>query len=131
LQFEETEVGYVHGKLVSHASSSIPILEPMVSIAAGPTAVGPAELPYSTMIGDLKLTSLRARLVAIGIPAEFAGEGLLVCGDFVRDANADPNGVVAVRKLGRGKVEIDGGASLTFYAVRREVYGLHAIVAPV
>ncbi|KAH7107776.1 beta-lactamase-like protein [Auriculariales sp. MPI-PUGE-AT-0066] len=130
-RFEDTEVGYVHGKLVSHASSSIPSLEPMQALTSGPTADGLAQLPYSTMIGDLKLTSLRTRLAAIGIPAEFAGEGLLVCGDFVRDANADPNGVVAVRKLGRGKVEIDGGVSPTFYAVRQEVYGLHAVVAPV
>jgi len=82
------------------------------------------------MIGDLKLTALRARLIAIGVPAEFAGEGVLVCGEYVKDPTADPNGVVSVRKHGRGQVEVDGGVSDTFFTVRKEVYALHAIVTP-
>lgn len=123
------------GRLVAHASSSIPVLEPLSKQEEGAGApqprarLGVAELPHSTMIGDLKLTLLKARLNAIGVPAEFAGEGVLVCGDVVRDADADPNGVVAVRKVGRGKVEVEGGVCDVYYTVRREVYALHAIVA--
>ncbi|EJD48587.1 hypothetical protein AURDEDRAFT_183466 [Auricularia subglabra TFB-10046 SS5] len=139
-RFEDTEVGYVAGRLVAHASSSIPVLEPLAGgktedgalQAAAPAArrqLGVAQLPQSTMIGDLKLTALKARLAAIGIPAEFAGEGVLVCGDFVRDPDADPNAVVAVRKMGRGKVVIEGGVCDVYYTIRREVYALHAIVA--
>ncbi|KZW03719.1 hypothetical protein EXIGLDRAFT_600182 [Exidia glandulosa HHB12029] len=135
-RFEDTEVGYVVGRLVAHASSSIPVLEPVMrGVAkvededAQRSRLRVAELPHSTMIGDLKLTALKARLNAINIPAEFAGEGVLVCGDFVRDPDADPNAVVAVRKLGRGKVEVEGGVCDVYYTVRREVYALHAIVA--
>ena len=76
---------------------------------------------------DLKLTALRGRLGALGIPAEFAGEGVLVCGAFAEGPEADD--VVAVRKLGRGRVMIEGGVSDVYYSVRREIYALHAIVA--
>ena len=71
--------------MVTSASSIIPILEP-ASISAIPKAVAapagaeapprllgsrpPATLPSSTMIGELKLTSLKSRLTAIGVQAE-------------------------------------------------------------
>jgi cleavage and polyadenylation specificity factor subunit 2 len=81
------------------------------------------------MIGDLKLTTLKARLAKLGIPAEFAGEGVLVCGSAAsHDASANPNHTVAVRKSGRGKVLIEGTVSEVYYRVRKEIYSLHALI---
>lgn len=133
-------MGYVSGRIASHASSSIPILEPLTRSAANDDSLQVAriaengeelgshraqvELPHSTMIGDLKLATLKARLGAVGVPAEFAGEGVLVCGDIAGGSH-----VVAVRKMGRGNVVIEGGACEIYYTVRKEVYALYAIVA--
>ena len=83
-------------------------------------------LPHSTMIGELKLTALKARLAAIGVQAEFAGEGTLVCGVRADGGLAE---AIAVRKTGRGRVEMEGAACETYYKVRKEIYGLHALVA--
>jgi cleavage and polyadenylation specificity factor subunit 2 len=89
-----------------------------------------ANLPRSTMIGDLKLTALKSRLAKLGIAAEFAGEGVLVCGGAasktVGEAVSDS---VAVRKTGRGKVVVEGTVSDVYYTVRKEIYNLHALVA--
>ena len=83
-------------------------------------------LPSSTLIGELKLTALKARLAAIGIRAEFAGEGVLVCGIT---PEGDLASSVAVRKAARGHVELEGAVSDVYYKVRKEIYGLHALVA--
>lgn len=129
--------------MVTHNASSIPTLEvaaaphqtpPEVSTAGTIQSAGlrpMAHLPQSTMIGDLKLTVLKSRLMNIGIPAEFAGEGVLVCGAAAsRDSeNNDITDTVAVQKLGRGKVIIEGTISRVYYAVRKEVYDLHALIA--
>ncbi len=73
------------------------------------------------MIGELKLTALKLRLAAIGVQAELIGEGVLVCrGD---------SETVAVRKSARGQVELEGTVSNVYYKVRREIYGLHALVS--
>ncbi|KAF2878081.1 beta-lactamase-like protein [Massariosphaeria phaeospora] len=90
-------------------------------------------------VGDLRLADLRKILLAGGMSAEFRGEGVLVI-----------NGVVAVRKTGSGKVEVDGGAyaggggggggiggnlgsgggeTATFWRVRRKIYEGLAVVA--
>ena len=82
--------------------------------------------PSSTLIGDLKLTALKARLATIGIRAEFAGEGVLVCG---LTSEGDLGNSVAVRKAARGHVELEGAVSDIYYKVRKEIYGLHALVA--
>ena len=92
------------------------------------------------MIGDLKLTALKARLSAVGVQAELVGEGVLICGAMENPgrrvggggANAmqsDLGKNVAVRKTARGKVEIEGNASDVYYIVRREVYNMYAVVA--
>ncbi|KAG8218668.1 beta-lactamase-like protein [Butyriboletus roseoflavus] len=143
-RFEDNEVGYVTGRVVNHLSSTIPILEPSgVSVPAdahvrtdaprnrvlGSRLARP--LPRSTMIGELKLTALKARLASIGIPAELIGEGVLICGAGVR-RNQPTDSIeetVAVRKTGRGKVELEGNVSNVYYTVRKEIYGLHALVA--
>jgi cleavage and polyadenylation specificity factor subunit 2 len=137
-------VGFVVGRIASHATSSIPILEP----AAAVTPVAPidggddakpiagmglrpiATLPRSTMIGDLKLTALKSRLAKLGIAAEFAGEGVLVCGGAASKAAGETTSdSVAVRKTGRGKVVMEGTVSDVYYIVRKEIYNLHALVA--
>jgi cleavage and polyadenylation specificity factor subunit 2 len=73
------------------------------------------------MIGELKLTALKARLAAVGIQAEFIGEGVLVCRGDVE--------TVAVRKTARGQVELEGTVCDVYYKVRKEIYGLHALVS--
>ena len=92
------------------------------------------------MIGDLKLTVLKARLSAVGVQAELVGEGVLICGAMENpgrrlgggggsSAQSDLGKNVAVRKTARGKVEIEGNASDVYYIVRREVYNMYAVVA--
>jgi cleavage and polyadenylation specificity factor subunit 2 len=91
------------------------------------------------MIGDLKLTALKAKLSAVGVQAELVGEGVLICGAMENPGRRVGGGVnamqsdlgknVAVRKTARGKVEIEGNASDVYYVVRREVYNMYAVVA--
>ena len=83
------------------------------------------------MIGELKLTALKARLAAIGVQAELIGEGVLICGAGAKQGGASDSleESVAVRKTGRGRVELEGNVSDVYYLVRREIYNLHALVA--
>ena len=121
-----------------NASSNIPVLESTnqashsattpnrPSSALLPRVLGarPTQrLPHSTMIGELKLTALKARLAAVGVQAELIGEGVLVCrGGEVMET-------VAVRKSARGQVELEGTVCEVYYKVRKEIYGLHALVS--
>ena len=136
-QFEDNEVGFVTGRITTSASSNIPMLEstnqasvsashPSSSSVLLPRVLGarPTQrLPHSTMIGELKLTALKARLATVGVQAELIGEGVLVCrgGDVVE--------TVAVRKSARGQVELEGTVCDVYYKVRKEIYGLHAQVS--
>lgn len=140
-QFEDNEVGFVTGRVVTHANSTIPTFEPVSSSVVstdpdetatrGTRLLGsrvPAALPNSTMIGELKLTALKARLTSIGVQAELIGEGVLICGGK-RGAVPDPlQETVAVRKTAKGKVELEGNVSPVYYTVRKEIYNLHALV---
>ncbi|KDQ64325.1 hypothetical protein JAAARDRAFT_116662 [Jaapia argillacea MUCL 33604] len=140
--FEDNEVGFVTGRITMHAGSTIPTLE-VASSASIPTKVKttvglgrrrilgsrpPVALPHSTMIGELKLTALKARLSSVGIGAELVGEGVLVCGKK-KNASGEFEEVVAVRKTASGRVELEGSVSSVYYTVRREIYNLHALVA--
>ncbi|KAL2753181.1 hypothetical protein ACRALDRAFT_1052167 [Sodiomyces alcalophilus JCM 7366] len=79
-------------------------------------------------VGDLRLTDLRRALQAAGFTAEFRGEGTLVV-----------NGIVAVRKTGTGKIDVEAVAvgdpasvvqhRNTFYQVKRMIYDGLAVVA--
>lgn len=79
-------------------------------------------------VGDLRLTDLRRTLQGAGFTAEFRGEGTLVV-----------NGIVAVRKTGTGKIDVEAvgvadPASVvqhrnTFYQVKRMIYDGLAVVA--
>ncbi len=83
------------------------------------------------MIGELKLTALKSRLASVGVQAELIGEGVLVCGAAAkRGPTTDRLGEsVAVRKTGKGHVELEGNVSEVYYIVRKEIYNLHALVA--
>lgn len=102
----------------------------------------PLPLPSSLFIGDLRLTSLKARLQALPqpMPAEFAGEGILICGPGVsalmaagtqggEGGGAKAGSIVAVRKVGEGNVVIEGGIGRVYEAVRKEVYACFAQVS--
>ena len=80
-------------------------------------------------VGDLKLADLRKILQSTGHSAEFRGEGTLLI-----------DGLVAVRKSGTGKIEIEsGGLNLpdartrtlegSFQAVKRKIYDGLAVIA--
>jgi cleavage and polyadenylation specificity factor subunit 2 len=135
-------VGYVTGRVASHFSSTIPILElsgpaiptPNANILNIPQILGsrPIQiLPRSTMIGELKLTALKSRLASVGVQAELVGEGVLICGAGARrdQSSSSIQDTVAVRKTGRGRVELEGNVSDIYYVVRKEIYNLHALVA--
>lgn len=133
-RFEDNEIGFVHGRIAGNANSTIPVLEPTMPVSSTDSVenvensgVRPImSLPWSTMIGDLRLTALKTRLGVLGIAAEFIGEGVLVCGSRTSGGLDD---VVAVRKTARGQVVVEGSISDVYYTVRREVYDLHALVA--
>ncbi|KAJ3533914.1 hypothetical protein NMY22_g7139 [Coprinellus aureogranulatus] len=144
-RFEDNEVAYVRGRVVAHPNSTIPVLEPT---KAGPSPASLAArqatlqqrklgsrpqvaLPHSTMIGELKLTVLKSRLAAVGIQAELIGEGVLVCGTGAKGSDELSEETVAVRKLARGSVELEGNVSDVYYTVRKEIYNLHALIAAI
>jgi cleavage and polyadenylation specificity factor subunit 2 len=80
------------------------------------------------MIGELKLTTLKSRLASVGVQAELIGEGVLICGT-TDPSDEDLKGAVAVKKLAKGKIELEGNVSEVYYTVRQEIYNLHALVA--
>ncbi|SGY25443.1 BQ5605_C018g08616 [Microbotryum silenes-dioicae] len=86
----------------------------------------------SLFIGDLRLTLLKERLAARGIPSEFAGQGILLCRPappqsfgYKGELNLS-GGRVVVKKSGRGRVMIEGTPGETYHVVREVVYSLHA-----
>lgn len=83
----------------------------------------PTALPGSLFVGDLRLAQLKARLLAVSIPAEFAGEGVLVCGPGVaQGAEAKGGSIVAVRKGEDGQIVLEGQVGKVYLDVRRELY---------
>jgi cleavage and polyadenylation specificity factor subunit 2 len=95
----------------------------------------PATLPQTLFIGDLRLNSLKARLSGMSIPAEFAGEGMLICGPGVptllRGEKLGPgmgSSVVAIRKTSEGRIEMEGSVGDVYYHVRDALYGNFAQV---
>lgn len=91
----------------------------------------PPLLPSSLFVGDLRLANLKAKLSSLSIPAEFAGEGVLICGPGVpaKIVGEDTNGeIVAVRKLAEGQIILEGAIGKTYFDVRKELYGSYAQV---
>jgi len=133
LQYEDSEIAFIKGRISLPTNSGIPVLEPLrisnranedVEMENGDASMEITAVPRAVMIGDLKLTSLKNRLNRLGISADFAGEGILVCRSAV-DGEVD---TVAVKKTSKGQVRVEGDASTLFYAVREEIYKLHALV---
>lgn len=109
-------------------TSLIPMAKPEMQITA--------KLPGSMFIGDLRLTTLKSRLATLGIPAEFAGEGVLICGPGVVDSlpqskvgdGRKEKDIVAVRKLEQGKIVLEGAIGKVYFDVRKELYAGYAQV---
>jgi cleavage and polyadenylation specificity factor subunit 2 len=133
-QFEDNEIAFVYGRINAHGNVALPTLEP-VPLAFRHAASEPAPddskqlmavLPRTTLIGDLKLTILRSKLTSLGLSAEFAGEGVLICSG---GGTGEMEQIVAVRKTGRGQLSVEGTTGEVYFTVRKEVYALHALVA--
>lgn len=109
--------------------------EPVKPIPKEPEA---CQLPTSLFIGDLRLTSLKARLSSLTkpIPAEFAGEGILICGpgvkrrlgDELKEEGGKEGEMVVVRKTREGRIVLEGSVGRTWFDVKRELYGSYAVV---
>ena len=106
-------------------SNSMPILDIVPSNMAAATR----SVAQPLHVGDLRLADLRKILQSTGHNAEFRGEGTLLI-----------DGLVAVRKSGTGKIEVEGGGlnlqdirtqnlEGPFFAVKRKIYDGLAVIA--
>lgn len=104
---------------------------PMLDVLPANMAAGTRSMARPLHVGDMRLADLRKIMQTAGHKAEFRGEGTLLI-----------DGLVAVRKSGTGKIEIEataqtaasnvlnaaGGAG-SFLAVKRKIYEGLAVVA--
>lgn len=100
--------------------TTTPAVGGLASLTAG-------ALPRSMLIGDLRLIALKQALMERSIPAEFAGEGVLICGSGIEamvkgEPGSNLDNVVAVRKTGEGTIELEGSVGRTYYLVRDVMY---------
>lgn len=161
-QIEGFEVGYVTGTLQVPDESSIPTLEKLsgnvqasrerrhqnTGIPSQVSLDGKVDLGHlieplpssssTIFIGEVRLAGLKAHLAQLGIPAEFAAEGVLVCGPVggMRGTMIEyeiegslGGGTVAVRKSAKGQLVIEGPVGVTSNVIRMAVYGLHAAMS--
>lgn len=107
------------------APDSVPILDSLPPNMAAATR----SVAQPLHVGDLRLADLRKILQSADHTAEFRGEGTLVV-----------DGLVAVRKSGTGKIEVEGGGLTApesqaryvegaFHSVKRKIYESLAIIA--
>lgn len=121
-RFEDYEVARIGG-VVSARPGAPAVLDVGKDLerhesAASLSQLSAGPLPRSLLIGDLRLIALKQALADRDVSAEFAGEGVLVCGK-----SATEGGLVAVRKSGEGAIELEGAASEVYYVVREVMYG--------
>jgi len=106
-----------------------PELAPLLDVLPASMAAATRSVAQPLHVGDLRLADLRKILQAGGHTAEFRGEGTLLI-----------DGLVAVRKSGTGRIEVEGGGlSLpdlrsrthegSFFAVKRRIYEGLAVIA--
>ena len=104
-------------------------LPPTLDVIPPSMAAATRSVAQPLHVGDLRLADLRKILQSTGHTAEFRGEGTLLI-----------DGLVAVRKSGTGKIEVEsGGRNLqdmrarslegSFYAVKRTIYEGLAVIA--
>jgi len=111
------------------ASEKVPELTPTLDILPPSMVAATRSVAQPLHVGDLRLADLRKILQSTGHSAEFRGEGTLLI-----------DGLVAVRKSGTGKIEVEGGGvnlpeirtrtlEGSFYAVKRNIYDGLAVIA--
>ena len=114
---------------VSVESENTMELTPTLDVLPASMAAATRSVAQPLHVGDLRLADLRKILQSNGHLAEFRGEGTLLI-----------DGLVAVRKSGTGRIEVEGGGlevpetrtrefEGSFYAVRRKIYEGLAIIA--
>ncbi|CAF9907192.1 hypothetical protein IMSHALPRED_005466 [Imshaugia aleurites] len=110
-------------------SEKAPELAPTLDVLPASLVAATRSVAQPLHVGDLRLADLRKILQSTGHTAEFRGEGTLLI-----------DGLVAVRKYGTGKVEVEGGGlelpvlqtrtmEGSFYAVKRQIYEGLAVIA--
>lgn len=114
---------------IAAASEKAPELAPTLNVLPASLVAATRSVAQPLHVGDLRLADLRKILQSTGHTAEFRGEGTLLI-----------DGLVAVRKSGSGKVEVEGGGlnlpelrsrtlEGSFYAVKRKIYDGLAVIA--
>lgn len=116
-------------KDVAVASEKAPELAPVLDVLPDNMMAATRSFTQPLHVGDLRLADLRKILQSMGHTADFRGEGTLLI-----------DGLVAVRKSGTGKIEVEGGGlnlpeirtrtvEASFYAVKRNIYEGLAVIA--
>ncbi|KAH0553092.1 hypothetical protein GP486_006716 [Trichoglossum hirsutum] len=109
-----------------------PKTTPTLDVIPASMAAATRSVAQPIHVGDLRLADLRKLLQASGHAAEFRGEGTLLI-----------DGLIAVRKTGTGRIEVEacGGLAMrtsylrgrgdegAFYAVKKKIYEGLAVVA--
>ena len=114
---------------VAKSPDKAPELAPILDVLPGNLVAATRSVAQPLHVGDLRLADLRKILQSTGHTAEFRGEGTLLI-----------DGLVAVRKSGTGKIEVEGGglnlpdmrarvSEGSFYAVKRNIYEGLAVIA--
>ena len=114
---------------IAAASQKVPELAPTLDVLPTNMVAATRSVAQPLHVGDLRLADLRKILQSTGHTAEFRGEGTLLI-----------DGLVAVRKSGTGRIEVEsGGRNLadmrvrtlegSFYAVKRKIYEGLAVIA--
>jgi cleavage and polyadenylation specificity factor subunit 2 len=104
-------------------------VQPVLDLVPANMAAATRSAAQPLHVGDMRLADLRRLMTTVGYTAEFRGEGTLLI-----------DGNVAVRKLGTGKIIVEGPAinaatlgtgrlSNTFYDVKRTIYDGLAVIA--
>lgn len=115
--------------LVPERQKMLNDVHPVLNLIPATMAAATRSIAQPLHVGDMRLADLRRLMGTVGYTAEFRGEGTLLI-----------DGNVAVRKLGTGKIVIEGSPirtapmspdrrANTFYDVRRTIYQGLAVIA--
>ena len=114
---------------ISDASENTAATMPTLDVLPPSMVAATRSVAQSLHVGDLRLADLRKILQSQGHTAEFRGAGTLMI-----------DSLVAIRKSGTGKIEVEGGGfnlpeprpkalEDSFYSVKRSIYDGLAIIA--